>query len=330
MSSVVRAKTPHEARRDPSLDGLVAIHTQIGRYKVVEQLGRGGLGAVYLARDEDLHRVVAIKLNLESVDATPERRARFRREAMAVAHLEHRNIVPIYDVGYDKGLTYIVLAYVPGGDLRQRLRGEPWAPGDAARLVVTLARAVDYAHSNGIIHRDLKPSNILIDREGTPMISDFGLAKLIGEQEEDAAETKEGVVLGTPVYMAPEQARGEIGRIGPATDIHALGVMLYELLAGRRPFQGGTPDEMLMQVREVRPGPPSQWRPDLPPALDAICLKCLEKEPERRYATAGALADDLERYLAGQRPIAAPPSLWERALGFFARKGASEPSPPAK
>src|SRR5262249_43169969 len=157
----------------------------------------------------------------------------------------------------------------------------------AARLVVTLARAVDHAHQRGILHRDLKPSNVLLTKDGVPKISDFGLAKLLGEEAEAIETTQVGTVIGTPTYMAPEQAIGAIGETGPATDIYALGMSLYELLAGRRPFEAGTPYEILMQVREWRPDPPSRWQSGLPPQLDAICLRCLEKSPKDRYATAG-------------------------------------------
>jgi serine/threonine-protein kinase len=182
---------------------------------------------------------------------------------------------------------------------------------------------VDYAHSRGVLHRDLKPSNVLFTKEGTPKISDFGLAKWMGHQQRDADATSEGMIIGTVTYMAPEQARGEIGKVGPATDIHALGAMFYELLAGRRYLERGTTEEMLMQVREYSPEPPSRWRAGLPRELDAICLKCLAKEPRRRYATAAALADDLERYLGG-RPISARRSgMWDR-VRRLARLGKSQ------
>ena len=287
---------------------------------MIREIGKGGMGAVYLARDEALGREVAIKVSRATSRSSPEGRARFDREAMLMARLDHPNIVTIYDMGEQDGSFYIVLEYVDGGDLSRRLRDRAWPPDEAARLVATLARAMDYAHSRGILHRDLKPSNILFDKDGTPKITDFGLAKLIGEQQEDAADTAEGTIMGTPSYMSPEQARGEIRRIGPATDIHALGAILYELLAGRRPFEGGTLAEMLMQVREYQPEPPSRWRPGLPRDLDAICLKCLEKEPERRYSTAAALADDLERFLAGKPITARPPGAWDRLRRLFSSK----------
>jgi len=317
MESLEFATEAGQARDGGDLE---RVPTQFGRYVIIRVIGHGGLGAVYLARDEALNRVVALKLNVASHRGTPEAKARFSREAMAVAQLSHPNIVPIYDVGEKDGFFFIVLRYVDGGDLHEQMRDGPWPPHKAARLMATVTQAVEYAHSRGIVHRDLKPSNILLTTEGTPMISDFGLAKLIGAREADDADTKEGVVLGTLSYMAPEQALGEIGKIGPATDVHALGAILYELLAGCRPFQSGTHFEMLAHVQAYKPEPPSRWRPELPRALDAICLKCLEKEPERRYPTAAALADDLERFLSGKPILARPASIWERMLHALRRK----------
>jgi serine/threonine protein kinase/uncharacterized caspase-like protein len=304
---------------------------QIGRYVIIRELGRGGLGTVYLAEDEALGRNVAIKVSAATLRSTHELRGRVVREAMAMGRLVHPNIVSIYDVGEQENSFYVVLQYVDGGDLSQRLKDRAWAPEEAARLVATLARAMDYAHSRRILHRDLKPSNILFERDGTPKISDFGLAKLIGEQQEDTAETQTGTIMGTPSYMSPEQTRGEIDRIGPATDIHALGAILYEMLAGRRPFRGGTTMELLRQVEAYQPEPPSRWRPGLPLDLDAICLKCLEKEPKRRYSTAEALADDLERFLARQPVMARPPRAWDRLRRFFSfKKSAARQDPPGK
>jgi serine/threonine protein kinase len=300
--------------------GLAQVSPQIEGFVMIRTLGEGGLGTVYLAQDRALGRVVAIKVSRAISRSSPDGLARFKREGTAMARLDHPNIVSIYAVGEQDGLSYVVLPYIDGGDLKQRMRDRAWPPDEAARLVATIARTMDYAHSRGILHRDLKPSNILFDRNGTPRITDFGLAKLIGEQQEDAATTQTGTVMGTVSYMSPEQSRGEIDRIGFATDIHALGAILYELLAGRRPFQGGTAMELLMQVQTYQPEPPSRWRPGLPRDLDAICLKCLEKEPERRYSTAGALADDLERFLAGQPVTARPLGAWERLRRLFSFK----------
>jgi serine/threonine protein kinase/uncharacterized caspase-like protein len=320
---------------DPDLENssgeLERVLSTIGRYVMIRTLGKGGLGTVYLARDTALNREVAIKVSGATFRSRPERRARFDREAMLMARLDHPNIVAIHDMGEKDGVFYTVLEYLDGGELKQRLRDGPWPPDEAARLIASLARAVDYAHSLGVVHRDLKPSNIVFTKDGTPKITDFGLAKLMGEQQADAADTAEGMIMGTPSYMSPEQARGEIRDIGPATDVHALGAILYELLAGRRPFEGGTVSEMLMQVQAYRPEPPSRWRPGLPRDLDAICLKCVEKEPERRYLTAAALADDLERFLAG-KPIAARPlGAWDRLRRLFApRKSLAVRDPPGR
>jgi serine/threonine protein kinase len=300
--------------------GPEQVPSQIGRYIIIREIAKGGLGAVYLALDERMGREVAIKVSSATYRNSPEGQARFDREAMLMARLYHSNIVRIYDMGKEEGSFYTVLEYVDGGDLKQRLRDRAWLPDEAARLVETLARTVEYVHSLGVVHRDLKPSNILFAKDGTPKITDFGLAKLIGEQQEDASDTWEGTVLGTPSYMSPEQARGDIRRVGPAADVHALGAILYELLAGRRPFDGGTVEEMLMQVREYKPEPPSHWRSGIPGDLDAICLRCLEKEPERRYSIAAALADDLERFLAGKVITGRPLGAWERLRRLFSSK----------
>jgi serine/threonine protein kinase len=306
--------------RKSSTDGLEQVPPQIGRYVMIRILGEGGLGRVYLAEDARLARRVAIKVSAATFFSRDADRARFCREAEAMARLRHQNIVSIYDVGEQDSSIYVVLEYADGGDLSQRLRDRAWPPDEVARLVATLARAIHYAHSQGIVHRDLKPSNILFDKDEIPKISDFGLAKLIGEQQEDAMNTAEGMILGTPSYMSPEQVRGEISGIGPAADIYALGVILYELLAGRRPFVGGTPTEMLSKVLAYQADPPSRWHPGLPRELDAICLKCLEKKPERRYSTAAALADDLERFVAGKAIIARPPGAWDRLRRLFSSK----------
>jgi serine/threonine protein kinase len=290
---------------DRKVEHLERVPTRFGRYVLIRCLGRGGLGAVYLARDETLNRNVAIKLNILGAYADPNAIARFRVEAEAVARLKHPNIVSIYDVGEKDGFSYAVLEYVAGGSLWEGLRDKRWPIEDAVRLVATVAKAVDYAHQHGVIHRDLKPANILLDEEGTPKITDFGLARVVDRSEGD--EVPSGAIVGTPAYMAPETIAPELNRISPATDIYALGMILYELLAGRRPFQSHEISDLIDQALKSEPGPPSQWRPGLPRDLDAICLKCLEKDPAQRYITALALADDLERFLDGKPVLAAPP-----------------------
>jgi serine/threonine-protein kinase len=275
-------------------------------YEVLEVLGHGGMGVVYKARQVSLDRLVALKMIRTGPHAGPQERNRFHLEATAVARLQHPNIVQIYEVGELDGHPYLALEFVEGGSLAQQLEGGPLPPHDAAALVETLARAIHAAHERGIVHRDLKPANILLTADGTPKISDFGLAKLL---EGDGLipttyQTQSGAILGTPNYMAPEQAQGLIRAIGPATDVYALGALLYETLTGRPPFQGATVLETLEQVRVQDPMLPRSVRGAIPRDLEAICLKCLEKEPRKRYASTAALAEDLGRFLRGE-PVSA-------------------------
>jgi hypothetical protein len=265
-------------------------------YQIVGELGRGGMGVVYKAVQVALKRPVALKMILVGAHAGPLEVARFRAEAEAVARLQHPNIVQVHDIGEDNGLPYFSLEFIDGGNLAQKLAERPLEPRHAAQLVETLARAVHYAHQRGVIHRDLKPANVLLTADGLPKITDFGLAKQV-----DAAfsNTQTGAMLGTPSYMSPEQAEGKKGAIGPATDVHALGAMLYEMLTGRPPFREDTPLLTAIQVMTATPARPTELRRGVPPELEAICLKCLRKEPEARYATAEALADDLRAFLAG-------------------------------
>jgi serine/threonine protein kinase len=229
-------------------------------------------------------------------------RRRFRAEAEALARLRHPNIVQVYDFGEQNGLLYLVMEFMEGGNLAQQIREQSWAARPAAQLVQTLARAVHHTHQQGIIHRDLKPANVLLTAEGTPKISDFGLTKRL----ENPLEEDEGLILGTPSYMAPEQAAGKVGEIGPATDVYCLGAMLFELLTARPPFKAATLLDTLEQVRTQDPVPPRRLQPKVPGDLEAICLKCLRKDPGQRYASAQTLAEDLERFLAG-RPVEALP-----------------------
>jgi hypothetical protein len=238
---------------------------------------------------------------LAGANASPHDLARFRAEAEAVAQLQHPSIVQIYEIGEQAGCPYLALEYVGGGSLAQHLDGTPVASRQAAELVLALASGIQHAHEKGIVHRDLKPANVLLQTDGLPKITDFGLAKRI---ESAQAHTQTGTILGSPSYMAPEQAAGHSAEIGPATDVYALGVILYELLTGRPPFKGATVIETIEQVREHAPVPPRFLQPKVPPDLQTICLKCLEKQPKRRYASAAALADDLSAWLSGD-PIAA-------------------------
>ncbi len=247
-----------------------------------------------------LNRLVALKVILHGAHAGADQLQRFRVEAEAAARLQHPNIVQIFDVGEQAGTPYLALEFVDGGTLAERLDGKPLPPPQAAELVETLARAIHAAHDRGIVHRDLKPANILLTRDGIPKITDFGLARRLDE----AGQTQSGAVLGTPSYMAPEQAAGQVRAIGPAADVYALGTMLYELLTGRPPFKGASVLETLEQVRTQEALPPRYLQPKLPRDLETICLKCLEKTPGRRYASAALLADDLCRFIQGE-PIQA-------------------------
>ncbi len=272
-------------------------------YEILGELGRGGMGVVYKALHVKLHRLVALKMILAGSHARADDLARFSTEAEAVAGLPHPNIVQIYDIGEQAGLPYFSLEFVEGGSLETRLDGTPWQAPRAAQLVETLARAMHAAHQCGIIHRDLKPANVLLTADGTPKITDFGLAKRL---DQDAGQTRTGTIMGTPSYMAPEQAGGAKAGIGPAADTYALGAVLYELLTGRPPFKAETPLDTILQVLGGEPVPPTQLNGRVPRDLETICLKCLQKEPAKRYATAEALADDLRRF-QNHEPILARP-----------------------
>ena len=293
----------------PALDG----------YEVLDELGRGGMGIVYKARDRRLGRIVAIKMIAESAYAQPAQLQRFQAEAEAVARLRHPSIIAIHAIGQERGRPYFSLEFAEGGNLAQRLAQGPITSRQAADLVAALARAVQAAHQAGIIHRDLKPSNVLLAADGTPKIGDFGLAKLL---DDESARTLSGEVLGTPSYMAPEQAEGHSRAAGPAADIYAMGAILYQALTGRPPFLGASAVETLKLVVSTEVVPPRRQRPDVPRDLETICLKCLEKEPVRRYVDAAALGEDLRRFLEG-RPIAARPV---GALGRLGRWGRRNPT----
>jgi serine/threonine protein kinase len=256
------------------------------------------MGVVYRARQKSLQREVALKVLRAGRDAEPHELARFKAEAEAVARLHHPNIVQIHEITEHEGRPCLCLELVDGGGLDARLQGQPLAPEEAARLVATLADAMHAAHQRGIVHRDLKPANVLLTAEGTPKITDFGLAKRL---DRNSQQTQSGSILGTPSYMAPEQAGGSPKDIGPAADVYSLGAILYELLTGRPPFKGEHLLDTLDQLRWQVPVPPRRLQPQVPRDLEAICLKCLEKERTRRYATAAALAEDLGRFLRGER-----------------------------
>jgi eukaryotic-like serine/threonine-protein kinase len=315
---------------------LPPVLPQVPGYEVQKELGRGGMGVVYLARQTALNRLVALKM-VATEFVQPEARRRFLAEAEAIAQLQHPGIVQIHEVGYHGGQPYLALEYVPGGSLVDRLRGEPQPPRAAAELVAQVALAVQAAHDKGIIHRDLKPANILLavsdqlsavsqtnasekliaescSLTAIPKLTDFGLAK-----RQDSMVTATGVAVGTPCYMAPEQVLG-LRTLTPATDVYALGAILYEMLTGRPPFKAATPVDTMMQVTQDEVVPPRKLQSATPSDLETICLKCLEKEPTKRYASATALAEDLQRYLRGEPILARPANTVERFVKWARRK----------
>jgi WD40 repeat protein/tRNA A-37 threonylcarbamoyl transferase component Bud32 len=288
-------------------------------YEILGVLGRGGMGVVYKARQVKLNRLVAVKMILAGSQAGEPERERFRTEAEAVARLQHPHIVQIFEVGEQGRQPYFSMELAEGGGLDRELARTSPTAREAAQLVEKLARAIHCAHQRGIVHRDLKPGNVLLTADGTPKITDFGLAKLLGGE---TAQTQTGALVGTPNYMAPEQADPGSGEISPRTDVHALGALLYELLTGRPPFKAETPLETLQQVVSEDPLPPGRLRPKLPRDLETICLKCLQKDPRRRYASAEALADDLNRFLAREPIQARPVRAWERGARWARRRPA--------
>jgi serine/threonine protein kinase/Tfp pilus assembly protein PilF len=305
-SELTAKKLPPPASSLPAIRG----------YLVQRVLGRGGMGVVYLAEQVGLKRAVALKMIRGSGLAGEQDFARFRAEGEAIARLHHPNIVQIYEVGEQDGNPFFSLEYVSGGALDKKLGGAPQPPRAAAAMTATLAQAIHAAHVAGIVHRDLKPANVLLTDDGTPKVTDFGLAKQL---DDESGQTRSGSIMGTPSYMAPEQALG-LDTIGPPADIYALGAMLYEQLTGRPPFRGATVFETLDQVKGLEPVPPSRLQPTLPRDLETICLKCLQKEPAKRYATALDLSEDLRRYQDGEPILARRSSWFERAVKYAKRR----------
>ncbi|QEH35754.1 Serine/threonine-protein kinase PknB [Aquisphaera giovannonii] len=302
-----------DAEDGPGLEGA----PEIPGYRILGELGRGGAGVVYRARQLALNRLVALKVIQAGHHALPGAAGRFRAEAEAAARFQHPNIIQVYEVGEHEGLGYITLEYAAGGSLGAAIAGTPQDPAASAALVEQLARAIHYAHGCGIVHRDLKPANIVLAEGRVPKITDFGLAKLL---EQEAAPTVSGTILGTPSYMAPEQLLGPSGDITPAADVYALGAILYEALTGRPPFKGATPLSTLDQVANQEPLVPSSLQRSTPRDLETICMKCLEKAPSRRYASADAMADDLRRFLDGRPILARPSPPWEKAAKWARRR----------
>jgi serine/threonine protein kinase/Flp pilus assembly protein TadD len=335
---VCNTMIPSEEVRLPTPSRL----PEIAGYEVLEKLGAGGMGVVYKARQLHPGRIVALKLILGGMHVGPEDILRFLTEAEAIGRLEHRNIVRLYECGKDEGLPFFTLEFVSGGSLKDRIRGQPLPPREAAQILEHLARAMDYVHSQGIVHRDLKPANILLAKSETrnpksetrteasgsdfgfrisdfePKVTDFGLARHL----QGGGLTQSGAIVGTPCYMAPEQARGKTKDVGPPADIYALGAILYECLTGRPPFQGASAMDILPQVIAGEPLAPGQLVRGVPRDLETICLRCLEKEPGRRYASAGDLAEDLRRFQAGEPIIARPVGTVGRMVKWVKRRPA--------
>src|SRR5438270_2615260 len=296
-----------------TLDGKKAARSarmlsDFGDYELLQEIGRGGQGVVYRAHQKSLNRTVALKVIALGPWTTETHLKRFRREAEAAASLEHPGIVPIHEVGERDGQCYFSMKFVEGGQLDEVVRREPMPIRPAVELIVKVARTVHYAHEHGILNRDIKPGNILLDQHGEPHLTDFGLARLV---EADSTVTGTLDVLGTPSYMAPEQAAGNNTEISRNTDVYGLGAVLYQLLTGHPPFAGGTTYETVKLLLETEPRPPRQLNPKVDRDLSTICLKCLEKDPKRRYASALSLAEDLEHWLKHE-PILA------RHAGIFA------------
>jgi formylglycine-generating enzyme required for sulfatase activity/tRNA A-37 threonylcarbamoyl transferase component Bud32 len=289
-------------------------------YEVLGELGRGGMGVVYKARQLKANRVVALKMILDSRPADLAEKVRFQIEVEAIASLRHAHVVQLLEAGEHEGRPYFSLEFCDGGNLAQLLRRRPLPPAEAAGLVEKLARAAHAAHSRGVVHRDLKPANVLLTADGEPKIADFGLAK---RTDADGSLSQSGAVIGTPSYMAPEQASGKVREVGPATDVYALGAILYECFTGRPPFQGETAFDTVRLVLSEEPVPPSRLNRKLPRDLETICLKCLHKEASQRYGSAEALAEDLRRYRAGEPIAARPVGMTERALKWARRRPAA-------
>ena len=293
--------------------------TQLGNYELLEMIARGGMGVVYKARHTGLDRVVALKMIRSGILATPKDVERFQREARSAAKLHHPNIVTIHDIGEQEGQHYYTMDYVPGENLAERARTRPFSPRQAAEITAAVAGAIHCAHQQGVLHRDIKPANVILTPNQQPRVLDFGLALILTD---DSDLTQTGTPVGSPAYMPPEQAAGQTGRIDARSDVYSLGAMLYELLTGRPPFQAATTLETLQLVIANEAVSPRRLNPALPRDLETICLKCLEKAPERRYQSAQELADELGRCLRDEPIVARPVSQVEKAWRWCHRKPA--------
>ncbi len=307
-----------ETSLDASLESAVAPPTaDFGKYELLEEIGRGGMGVVFKARQRDLNRIVALKMILSNRLAGDDDVKRFYREARAAGRVRHPQIVAIHEVGQTHGQHYFAMDFIAGTSLAALTRKGPLDPERAARTLSAVARAVQYLHEHGIIHRDLKPSNILLDEAGAPYVTDFGLAKVFTDEDE---RTQTGVILGTAGYMPPEQAAGRVSDTSPRSDVYSLGAILYETLTGRPPFREDNQLNTILQVLEGEPTLPNQINTKVPPEIERICLKCLEKAPERRYVSAAALANDLDRYLRCEDIEAKPAGLADRIRRWVRRE----------
>lgn len=300
-------RSAHEREESPR-QAQPPVRRFFGDYEILQELAQGGMGVVYKARQRKLNRVVALKMILSGRLANAVEVERFYAEAEAAANLRHPNIVNVYEIGEIEGRHFFSMEFIEGRNLSDMVHRQPLDPRHAAQLAKTIAETIQFAHDRGVIHRDLKPSNVLVDARGEPMITDFGVAKRIGGGNSQV--TTAGTIVGTPSYMPPEQARGaDVTRLA---DVYSIGAILYELLTASPPFSAASPSETLKQVLEMEPVAPRARNPNLPRDLETICLKCMQKEPSRRYASAGELAEDLGRYLRGE-PIRA------RRVGVMAR-----------
>ena len=294
----------------------LALPTEFGDYELIEEIGRGGMGVVFRGHQRSLDREVAVKMILRGRLASNADLQRFMAEAAATARLEHPGIVPVYEVGDVDGRPFFSMKYIEGRTLAQLTAEGPLRQREAARIVASIARAIDFAHHQGVLHRDIKPSNILVSADGTPMITDFGLAKVAGVSSD---LTRSGMLVGTPAYMSPEQAGNRREIVGPASDIYSLGCVLYFALTGRSPFVSDNPMDLVMLVMEQDPSPPRAIRPSLDRDLEMIVVRCLQKPIDLRYETAAALADDLDAYLSDE-PIAARSGRFDQVVGRVFRE----------
>ena len=317
--SEIDADAGDDQRREGPVTARGSLPRQVGDYELVDELGRGGMGVVYRAEQLSLGREVALKMILRGELASDVDLVRFRSEAESAAKLDHPNIVSVFEVGEEAGQPFFSMRYVEGTTLARRLADGPMLPHEAAELLIPVCRAIGHAHRQGVLHRDLKPSNILIDESGRPYVSDFGLAKRFPTTAEQLPEhavtalTQSGAILGTPGYIAPEQAGAQRGDVGTCTDVYSLGAILYAMLTGRAPFQAATPIDTVLMVLEQDPPPPRLLNPRADPDLEMIALKALQKPADLRYASADLLADDLEAYLQGDS-IAARSSHFTQVL----------------